>query len=197
MFFSSDILSHPWVIPIALFFATFVLEDAAIVSGAMLATAGTIQPEMAFVALLLGIVVGDVGLYFLGKQARRFSFIQKHTEQKRVKDFRHWVSSYLFLVIFIVRFAPGLRLPCYLSCGVFTVSIKRFIWAVGVAGFFWVALAFGGVHWFGLQLSNSSFWQDAGIWKWVLVPVFGVIIYFCQRLLNGYIGRYLEIKDDQ
>ena len=197
MFFSSDVLSHPWIIPITLFFVTFVLEDAAIVSGAMLATAGNIQPEMAFVALLLGIVVGDIGLYFLGKQASRFSLIQKRIEQKRVQAFRDWVSNYLFGVIFLVRFAPGLRLPCYLSCGVFSVSLNRFVWAVGLAGFCWVALAFGGFHWFGLQLSDSLFWEEVGAWKWMLIPALAVVIYCCQKLLNGYIRRRLEIKDAQ
>ena len=192
-----DALSRPWLIPVALFFGTFVLEDAAIVTGALFATAGRVEPELAFFALLLGIVVGDSGLYFLGKLVNRFSLIQRWMERERIQTVRHWVSGNLFQVIFLVRFAPGLRLPCYVSCGMFAVSLSRFVFAVGIAGFCWVALTFGGFHWFGHQLSAASFWQDAGVWKWGLVPTLAIILFYGQRLLNGRIRSYLESRDDR
>lgn len=192
-----DALSRPWLIPVVLFFGTFVLEDAAIVTGAMFATAGRVEPELAFVALLLGIVVGDLGLYFLGKLVNRFAFIQRWMERERIQIVRHWVSGNLFQVIFLVRFAPGLRLPCYVSCGMFTVSLSRFVLAVGVAGGCWVALTFGGLHWFGRLLSVASFWQDAGVWKWGLVPALAIVLFYGQRLLNGRIRSYLENRDDR
>lgn len=194
---SVDALSRPWLIPVVLFFGTFVLEDAAIVTGAMFATAGRVEPVLAFVALLLGIVVGDLGLYFLGKLVNRFSLIQRWMERERIQTVRHWVSGNLFQVIFLVRFAPGLRLPCYVSCGMFVVSLSRFVLAVGVAGCCWVALTFGGFHWFGRQLSVASFWQDAGVWKWGLVPALAIVLFYGQRLLNGRIRSYLENRDDR
>ncbi|WP_281645762.1 VTT domain-containing protein [Parendozoicomonas sp. Alg238-R29] len=192
----ADAASHSWLILLILFFGTFVLEDVAIVSGALLASSDKVLPELAFIALLLGIVSGDVGLYLLGKLSARFSFIKKRINLKHVQAIRHWISRHLFLTIFLVRFAPGLRLPCYLACGLFSVSLKMFIVAVSVAGFVWVALAFSGFHWFGLQLSNSSFWGVLGAWKWALVPLLAVLLYVCQRFLNGRIGNYLEIRDD-
>ena len=191
--FPSDVAQlSVWHIGLLLFLGTYILEDAAIISGALLAADNVIPSGIAFVVLLAGITTGDFLLYLFGYFAGSRPFMKKWRESKKAIAVERWLSSHLFMTIFMVRFAPGLRLPCYLASGWLGVSIKQFLWAVLVAGVLWTGAVFGSLVWLGVPL-----WEQAGFAKLAIVPVALVLLYLFQQLFRKRINARLEGQDDQ
>ncbi len=195
---SHEVFNSPVVILILLFLGTFVLEDAAIIAGVMLVHRGAVSADTTFLALLLGIVVGDLLLYGCGFLSGKIKRLQKWRTADIAKRTNLWFHRNALLTIFLVRFAPGLRLPCYLSCGWFFIPLKTFILGVSAAGCLWMTLVFGGLLWGGEPLWNHpvlTVWIDkTGFGQWFLLSLLVGILYVVQWCLKGIIRAYLERK---
>src|SRR4051794_3234012 len=96
---------------------TFILEDAAIVIAAMQAQQGTVSMPLALAALYTGIILGDLGLYGLGRLSARVRWLERHLPRHRKETIRAWVCGNIFKVVLVSRFVPGMRLPTYTTCG--------------------------------------------------------------------------------
>ena len=80
--------SQPAILILILFFAPFVLEEAAILAAAVIATANLLSPQVAFLPLLLGIVASDWFLFCLGRLASRFGRIRAWIGGRRLAQGR-------------------------------------------------------------------------------------------------------------
>ncbi|WP_373319844.1 DedA family protein, partial [Acetobacter pomorum] len=105
--------AYPLVQVFIVILATFVLEDAATVITAIQVNLHTLSPITALIALYIGIVVGDVGLYGLGYLAARWKPAQRWVNTSQIESKKIWLSKNLFWVVFVSRFIPGTRLPLY------------------------------------------------------------------------------------
>src|SRR3569833_2370409 len=106
-------LSHPFVLPVLIILATFILEDATTILVGVWAATGNLSPEIALVSLCIGIVLGDFGLYGFGRLAAVPRIGARIARHDRLMPFRAWLENRLVLATFTVRFLPGLRLPAY------------------------------------------------------------------------------------
>lgn len=140
---------------------TFILEDAATVLAAMHAQSGGISLPLALGSLYAGIVLGDLGLYALGRLSTRIEFIARLVPQSRMRQGRDWLEGRVFSVVFISRFIPGARLPTYTACGFLKADIKRFALAAIVATLIWTSLLFG----ISLKV-GAILMQYLGAWRW-------------------------------
>ena len=145
---------------------TYLLEDAAIISTALLSVDGVISPEVAFLTLFIGVFTGDLGLYKLGMMLGRWQWLARRINSNSIKQAGQWLEKQMTLTILLVRLLPGLRLPTYLACGYFTLPFSWFFLLAGFASFFWTGVVFFGFYWFG-----KMFWSDLSSWKWLLVPI--------------------------
>jgi membrane protein DedA with SNARE-associated domain len=128
---------------LSIFFGTFVLEDVALASSLALIAEHKMSLMSAFMACFLGIVVGDLGLYFLGYLMFRVGFgknwkILKKYNSALVKMKR---SEALTYSIIISRIIPGTRLPTYLGAGFLRYSFWKFFVLTLASVFLWVLLA--------------------------------------------------------
>lgn len=175
---------QPWLIGCLLILATFILEDAAIVLGALLAAEGTISPWGALAALYIGIVLGDLGLYGLGWAGARLAAVRRFLDRKRVARAGAWMGRRLVWTVVAARFVPGMRLPTYTACGLFGHSFTRFAGAVvGIVGV-WTGLAFWAVYTFGEVIVES-----AGPWKWPLAGLVLLLFVFGPRIVHLLLRR--------
>jgi membrane protein DedA with SNARE-associated domain len=130
----------------SIFFGTFVLEDVALASSIALIAEHEMSLASAFTACFLGIVVGDLGLYFLGYLMFRLGLgknwkILKKYNTALVQLKR---SDALTYSIVISRVIPGTRLPTYLGAGFLRYSFLKFFVLTVFSVFLWVLLALVG-----------------------------------------------------
>ncbi len=161
---------------VAIVIATFILEDPTTILVGILASEGVISILTALVALYVGIVLGDLGLYGLGSLARTHPTLGKYVEHERVTPIKSWFEKRYALTIFTVRFVPGLRLPTYTASGFFRMPILPFLVTAIGATLVWTTVLFSAAYWFG-NLTNE--W--VGWVRWPIAGIFLLILFFVGR----------------
>src|SRR3984885_10612412 len=126
----------------AIILGTFILEDAATVAAAMQVEDGSLPLWLALISLYAGIVLGDLGLYGLGRLSAHIPFVARHLPPHRQETIRAWISGRIFKVVLVSRFLPGWRLPTYTTCGFVGADLRQFTLAAIVATGAWTSLLF-------------------------------------------------------
>jgi membrane protein DedA with SNARE-associated domain len=152
---------HPALQVFVIIFATFVLEDAATVLAGMQAADGSLSVPLALGSLYVGIVLGDLGLYGLGRLAALVPFVRRLLPPQRTEAVRAWLQGRVFRVVLVSRFLPGVRLPTYTTCGYLRASLRQFALATMIATLFWTSGLFA------LSMRAGSFLlAHFGVWRW-------------------------------
>lgn len=154
-------LHHPGLEAFAIIFATFILEDAATILAGMEAAAGSLSIPLALGSLYVGIVLGDLGLYGLGRLAAHAPWIRRLLPPQRTEAVRAWLNGRVFRVVLVSRFLPGVRLPTYTTCGYLGASLRQFTLATMVATLVWTSGLFAVSTRVGQALMDHF-----GIWRW-------------------------------
>jgi membrane protein DedA with SNARE-associated domain len=155
---------------------TFVLEDAATVLAAMQAESGGVSAPLALGALYVGIVLGDLGLYLLGRLATRLRWAHRLVPPPRRRQSQAWLGRRVGRVVFVSRFLPGARLPTYTACGFLGASFGRFAAAAVGATLIWTTLLFS------LALRMNHLLADGlGAWRWAGFAVLALIVVVAWR----------------
>jgi len=175
--------AHPLLQALAIIIGTFILEDAATVLAAMQVQDGSIAFWVALTALYCGIILGDLGLYGLGRLAALWPWAMRLLPARRRESSRLWMNRHVFRVVFISRFVPGARLPTYTTCGYLGASFKRFALAASVATLIWTTLLFLASLHVGRMLMNHF-----GAWRWAGALVFAAMIVLMGRLVARFHG---------
>ncbi len=161
----------------AIILATFILEDAATVAAAMQVQDGSLSLTVALGSLYAGIVLGDLGLYGLGRLSARVPWIARQLPPHRQEAIRGWLSGRIFKVVLVSRFLPGLRLPTYTTCGFVGANLRQFTLAAVVATACWTSLLFA------VSLKLGQFLMDhMGAWRWAGAAGFVVFIILAGRV---------------
>lgn len=161
---------HPALQAFAIIFATFILEDAATVLAGMQAAAGSLSIPVALGSLYVGIVLGDLGLYGLGRLAAHVPWVRRLLPPQRTATVRAWLDGRVFRVVLISRFLPGVRLPTYTTCGYLGASLRQFTLATMIATLFWTS----GLFVLSMRAGNFLM-AHFGVWRWA--GVVGVIVF--------------------
>lgn len=159
---AASAMSEPLLLHLGLLLGTFVLEDAATASAALLATTDMIPIWSALLVLYVGIFVGDIALYGVGYLAGHYPRLRAWIGPKRIRAGREWLDQRMIVTLVTARFVPGLRLPTYTASGYLRVSLTQFAAIAAVAATVWTSVLFGLVYAFG-ELVLPFF----GTWRWV------------------------------
>ena len=128
----------------SLFFMTFVSEDAAMLGGAAMTATGLMATPLVFAACFLGIWLGDMGLYalarYFGRPLLGRAWVKRRINDQQLAKSEAWLKKRGPLVLLVVRFVPGLRLPTYLLAGTLAMPFSYFALATGLIGLVWVGL---------------------------------------------------------
>jgi membrane protein DedA with SNARE-associated domain len=162
---------------LAIVAGTFILEDGATVASAMAVQDGHVALPVALVSLYIGIVLGDMGLYGLGRLASAVPWAKRLIPPERHFRGREWLERHVFKVVFVARFLPGVRLPTYTTCGFLHASFLRFAVAATGATLIWTSFLFG----VSIRVGDVLM-AHLGAWRWVGAAVFLVAIILAGRL---------------
>lgn len=119
---------------------TFVLEDPATVGSGLLVAEGLMDYAAAFWGLFAGIVLGDLGLYMVGRFGGDRAEQWQWLDRTRFVTAEALFSRNLFKAVVISRFMPGMRLPFYVAAGVLRTPFWKFFWLVLVSTLAWIGL---------------------------------------------------------
>jgi membrane protein DedA with SNARE-associated domain len=169
--------AHPLFQAISIVVGTFILEDAATVLAAMQVQDGKIVWWLALLALYIGIVVGDIGLYGTGRLAALWPWARRLIPQQTRDRGRAWIEQRVFRVVFVSRFIPGARLPTYTSCGYLHARFSSFALAAILATSVWTTALFLISRHVGQFLIDHL-----GAWRWLGAAIFAVLVVLVGRL---------------
>lgn len=165
---------HKLVQAISIVLGTFILEDAATVLAAMQAETGGIPVWLALASLYVGIVLGDLGLYGLGRLCAMVPWVYRLVGYQRIsrgQDWLHGRRRRVFKVVFVSRFLPGMRLPTYTACGFLQADFRQFVLAAVVATLIWTSLLFG----VSLRVGKVLM-AHFGVWRWAGAIGFALVV---------------------
>tara|TARA_R110001632_G_scaffold1368_9_gene5724 strand:- start:9723 stop:10355 length:633 start_codon:yes stop_codon:yes gene_type:complete len=167
---------------------SYLLEDLAIATAAILSAQGSLPPSLALLAIFIGIVTGDLGLYILGSYTRKIRWLRyralTNVSYKRVK---RNLQQRAFLNLFIIRFIPGLRTIGFTLSGFLPIPLPLFLSAVLLASSIWTLLVFTLIY-----LLGSNVLMLLSEFKWGLIPVAFALLFFINRFLNKSFSRGLS-----
>lgn len=159
----AGLLERPAVLFLAIVVATFVLEDPATIAVGVLLAKGLVSWPFALVALGVGIFLGDVGLYGLGRGVRAGFFRQ-----------RAWSYRPTKFDLVLARFVPGLRTLTFGAAGFFRYPLGLFLLITFPSTVVWTGLLLAGTEHLVQQFSFVPWWGWAllglammGLGHWV------------------------------
>lgn len=120
---------------------TFASEDLTCVATGLLIQRGQIGVAEGILACTLGIFVGDVGLWAIGRlfgsAALAWTWTARRLQYHTLRDARSWLDRHAPGAIVGSRFLPGTRVALYITSGVLRVPLAVFsLWAL-VAALLW------------------------------------------------------------
>lgn len=157
----------PWSQAAALIAGTFASEDATCIAAGLLIRAKALAGPLGVAACTLGIFLGDLGLWLvgrlLGRRALKWSWVQRRLPANRVAQLVGWLDRRGWTAVLAARFLPGTRLPVYLAAGMFGRRTTRFIFGALMAAALWTPLLVMLVAWYGdAALRPIQHWLGRG-----------------------------------
>ncbi len=148
----------------ALFFATWLHEDLALITATVLILDNVIAPGLAAAWLYGGMLVSDIAIYSAGRLARRHPWFRRKFIGPGVERAGEWLHRNLVRVVAICRMSPGVLFPTYIACGWFGIRFHRFFWVTALSAGIYLAVV--------LPLAillGDNFIHQFGYWAWGLV----------------------------
>jgi len=133
--------------------ATLVSEDLTCIATGLLVAQGRIGLAAGVLACGIGIFVGDIGLYvvgrWLGRPWLRRAPFKWFVSSGRLQQAARWFERHGAVVIFLSRFWPGMRLPTYVAAGLLRTRFAKFSALFALAVALWTPVLVGGTAWLG------------------------------------------------
>jgi membrane protein DedA with SNARE-associated domain len=133
-------------------------EEIVQLTAGFLARQGSMLVWPAFAVTFVGILVGDLLLFRLGRTHGAKVFASKHFAKLLTPERRRWIERHFanhdFLTIAVARHISPLRLPVFASAGAMGVRLRTFLLADGVSSLLSVPLLFGLGYLFAAHLGT-------------------------------------------
>jgi membrane protein DedA with SNARE-associated domain len=152
-------------------------EDITLVAGGVIAGLGYANVHIMFVVAMIGVLVGDAGMFLLGHHygahILKWRVVSRLLTPARYAKVQEKFERYGNRLMFIARFLPGMRTAVYITAGTtHRVSFMRFLLLDGLAALIsvpiWVYLGYFGadnhewlVKW--IRRGQSSLWVLGGL----------------------------------
>lgn len=143
----------PWIQFGAIVLATQFLEDPTTIAVGLLVRRGMIDPFLGVVALVVGIVIGDLLLYLMGRLGHATILRSRRARSRlpveTIDRFARWFERSGWWAILASRLMPGARVPMYVAIGASGAGVIRFLAWVLLAVVIWVPLVVAATAIFG------------------------------------------------
>lgn len=148
----TELSGEPWLQGLLAAAGTLVLEDATTISCALLVAEGRMDWRAAYAGLTAGIILGDFGLYLIGRLIGRRVIAWRLVSSANLNHASGWLDQHLLVTLLVSRCVPGLRLPMFIGAGVLGASATRFLLIAIMASALWTGALLTGGIWLGERL---------------------------------------------
>ena len=120
---------------ISLAFGTLLSEDLTCIAAGLLIQRGQLGVASGILACIVGIFVGDFGLWGVGRvfggAALAWPWVARQLQRGRFEEMQLWLKQHAAGAIVGSRFLPGTRLPLYVIAGLLKLPGRVFaLWAL-------------------------------------------------------------------
>lgn len=134
--------SHFWILLLIIIVCTFVAEDPTCLAAGLMVAVGIIDFWSAAGACTVGIFLGDITLYSLGRifgrQALTRAPLKWIIKESKVNQWAGWFATPKgMLVVVSSRFIPASRVPTFVTAGIMKLNIVRLGALLLVAALIW------------------------------------------------------------
>lgn len=133
----------PWLQFGLIILATFVSEDLTCLATGLLVRAGQIDPVTGLFACWIGILLGDIGLWGMGRLVRIGLLANSWLPRMHFDQSGGWLArqgGWAIWAILAARFLPGTRLPVFVAAGMLGRDSVRLLLWITLAGLIWTPL---------------------------------------------------------
>lgn len=161
-------------------------EEAAIIAAGALSASGQLDPWLSLASCIVGAVVGDSVMYWIGRHFGA-AIVHQHPlwlrmlTPEREERVEKLLKKHGAKVLLVTRFMVGLRLPIYLTAGLLKMSYARFLITDTICALLVVTLFFGLTYFYGGPILAWLKDAERGLTVAVVVVVCGVAIYWYRR----------------
>lgn len=173
-------------------------EEAPLVLAGVLSSQGTFShPWLAFACCLVGALLGDSIMYFIGRRLGH-GWLTQHPSLSRFIDadqeekFEHAVRKHGFKVLLLTRFLVGVRGPVYYAAGAAKVPYLRFLLWDSIGATVVVGLVFGLAYRFGEPIAKIVREAEEVATAVVVLALMLVGIYFLYKKQTTKVAKALE-----
>ncbi|MGE0482291.1 MAG: alpha/beta fold hydrolase [Phycisphaerae bacterium] len=135
---------NAWLLMALIGGATFVSEDLTCIATGLLIRAQHLDLFVGIIGCFVGIFVGDLGLWLLGRVCGRrvlaWRIVQRRLPAARFERLGAWLDQHAFKAVITARFVPGTRFAVYVGAGIVGRRAGRFVLAALVASLLWTPL---------------------------------------------------------
>ncbi len=124
-------------------FCTLILEDPTSIACGLLVADGKMGFWTAYLGVSLGITVGDLGLYAIGRLVGERIADWGFVSRKSLERTRVVFEDNMIKGIIASRFIPGTRIPMYAGAGIFAAHPVKFLLTALGASLAWTFLLMG------------------------------------------------------
>ncbi len=184
--FNPDHFNNPWLLVLG----SLISEDITYFLGLVAVQAKSIAFWQFVVFYCLGVYIGDVGLFALGRWSRHLPFNwlkrwQEKSEQKFLSSNKDDFSKFEVFLIF-TRFLPGTRIPTYMFCGFSGYSLAKFSLILIVSTISYTVI--GGL--LAYNMKDLTLVQNSWVWRFV----FAVLIVSITSMIFKVLIRSYQFK---
>ncbi len=188
-----------WVMFLLIICATWVSEDATVIAVGVLIAHGQIDWGVGLLGCFVGIVIGDGGLWalgrFAGRRALRWPLVRDWAPEASLDRWGRWFDDHTIQAVFVARAIPGLRLPTYFAAGLLARRTHGFLFWAAIAAFLWTPMLLTLSFFLGPKLLHT-FERYLGGPLGMVVSI--VVILLGVRIFSGlftWVGRRKLMRD--
>lgn len=168
-------------------------EDIPLVAAGYLVWEGTLNWFGAIGITMLGVVIGDSILFFigynLGLNVLRQEKYQKIFPPKRVRRVRAYFRKYGDKIVFFARFVAGFRAVAFFMAGAMHMRYRRFILLDSLAAALsvpiWIVIGWGLGHFLGDEISRIML-SLKHLKNWITGVIIVVILIVIVRMVMNF-----------
>jgi len=122
-----QLAGNAWLLGFLITVGVCFLEDPARCAVGLLVAAGHISWWLAFISMMVGSLIGDLGLYLIGRYAMAFCVNRRWINRDRVERMKGYFSQHAIKAIIAARFFPGARTLAYITAGATHYKVIKFL----------------------------------------------------------------------